>query len=366
MIFVYLLVFLLVALLFWDFWKKRVSFYKSLGAEEIQIKFLLNPVGKIDLDGIRMDIFTEGAKSNQRLTLRAKTNLTGFLKLYKRSIWNRLFSQEIFGGLGAEYEDERWFNRVINYKNFRELVEKLFQEGQVNEVRIEKDKLSLSWKIRNHPREGDREKVLKALPIMKEFLSLLSKLPDATHYREHVRSWMSIKLPVVITVVLCAVGIVGGFYRYDPVCSLEIFGVGFKLLLPSAFLYALVGMLLAGSFRLGFRVLVYSLTAWLLAIPFISLFFLMYINGKLDRSLPEVKTDKVVEKYTSTGKGGSVKYRIVLAHLHSQKDWCDHLQVSKKFYERVQVGDTVEYITKRGFLGVEWYYQKLSIKVDGN
>lgn len=362
MIYVILLVFLLLVLLFWDFWKKRVSFYKSLGAKEINMKFLLNPVGKMDLDGIKLDIFTEGVKGGQRLTLRAKTNLTGFLKLYRRNIWNRLFSKETFSGLGAEYEDEFWFNRVFNYKNFRALVEKLFEEGQVDELRIEKESLSLSWNIRIYPREEDKEKVLRTLPIMKEFLSLISELPDATHYREHLRSWISIKLPVVITVGLSIIGIIDGFYRYDPVCLFEILGVGFKLLLPPVCLYALTGMFLAGSFRLGLKVFVYSLTAWLLAIPFISLFFLLYVNGKFDSSSPEVKTDKVVKKYTSIRKG-KIRYHLILANLHSQKKWCDSLNVSEQFFLRVQVGDTVEYITKRGFLGVEWFYRKLRVSI---
>lgn len=354
-----ILIFLIVALIFWDFWRRRVSFYRSVGAREIKMKFLLNPVGKIDSDGIEVEIFTEGAKGSQLLTLRAKTNLTGFLKLYRRNMCNRFFSQETFGGLGAEYEDSFWFERVLNHRNFKDKVEKLFKEGQVDQVSIRKHSLSVSWSIKKYPREEDRQKVIKTLPILRELLSLASELPDATYYKDHLRSWVIIKLPVLITLTLSLIGVLGKFYSYDPVCLFEILGVGYKLLFPFVILYSTFAVLLVGG-RLWFKTFIVSFVAWLLAIPFISLFFLMYINGKLDTSPPEVKTDKVVEKYIRQRKGRT-SY-IVLEKLHTQKNWCNTLNVSENFYKKVQVGDTVEYITKRGFLGVEWFYRKLSIK----
>ncbi|MFN3813176.1 MAG: hypothetical protein ACK4SM_00950 [Aquificaceae bacterium] len=52
---------------------------------------------------------------------------------------------------------------------------------------------------------------------------------------------------------------------------------------------------------------------------------------------------------------------LVLVDFHNKNPWCERFKVSKEFYDRVQVGSLVEYKTKRGFLGVEWFYSGLSL-----
>lgn len=51
---------------------------------------------------------------------------------------------------------------------------------------------------------------------------------------------------------------------------------------------------------------------------------------------------------------------MVLANYHKEKPCCGTFAVSKDLYEKVSVGSTIEYQTKRGFLGVEWFYTGLS------
>lgn len=54
------------------------------------------------------------------------------------------------------------------------------------------------------------------------------------------------------------------------------------------------------------------------------------------------------------------KHRILLEELHKDL-WCDSMKVSKEFYLRVEKGSEVEYVTKRGYLGVKWLYHGLRI-----
>lgn len=82
----------------------------------------------------------------------------------------------------------------------------------------------------------------------------------------------------------------------------------------------------------------------------------------LDLSDPELKRDFVEEKQRAGRKGIplSGKYHVVLANYHKEKPCCGTFAVSKDLYEKVSVGSTIEYQTKRGFLGVEWFYTGLS------
>lgn len=54
-------------------------------------------------------------------------------------------------------------------------------------------------------------------------------------------------------------------------------------------------------------------------------------------------------------------HRIVLEGLHSERKLCDSFGVSEEFYYAVSEGDKVEYATKKGLLGVEWFYKKLRL-----
>lgn len=72
---------------------------------------------------------------------------------------------------------------------------------------------------------------------------------------------------------------------------------------------------------------------------------------------PELKRDKIKHKYWTPKRG----YQIKLEYLHKNR-WCDSLEVSEHFYFSTNIGDEVEYMVKRGYLGVEWLYTKLSLK----
>lgn len=357
-------IFLAVFLSIRNHWQKSVRFYRSLGAREIRPRFFslppFHPVGWLDLGDIRGEIYTEGPKGHHLLTLKIPTGVAGFLIFQKRNLWNGMFLEEIQEGIGAQYEDRAWVKRILNHRNAGEILQKLFREGGVESIRIANHGLKVSWKIQGHPGIREREKIERSLPLLKEFLGTLSEQPGSSD-TEPMRNLVTLRIPVFATLILSSIGVLGGFYKYQPLCFLDILGAGYRILFFPALLYVFAAMMLTGGHhpRLALRVFVQSLVAWLLAIPFLSLFFLMFVNGKFDTSPPEFRDDRVVEKYISYNRGSKI-HNIVLAK-GPHTPWCPSFQVSENLYRQVQPGDRVEYAVKRGFLKVPWWHQKLRV-----
>ncbi|MEN3039865.1 MAG: hypothetical protein ABDI07_12105, partial [Candidatus Kryptonium sp.] len=144
---------------------------------------------------------------------------------------------------------------------------------------------------------------------------------------------------------------------YSPVCLTEMLFVGFKVLFPFLLLYLILSVLLVGHGTTKQKVLLETLFYCILSCFFLSLFFLTYVNGRLDSSEPVQKLDRIESKYRSYKRGP----RITLEELHQDKPLCPGFNVSEEFYERAYKGAKVEYWIKEGFLGVEWLYKGLRL-----
>lgn len=354
-----LLIFLLAGLLIYNlikFWQDRTDFFKSLGAHQISVHQVINPKGVLEYQGLQVEVFT-GDYKGKRLTVRIKTNLTSFLTLRKRNFFDKITGQLSYLDLAVEYEDKVWFDRLTNHKLFRDLLQRLLDEASIDRLELRKNSASISWNIKRTPFEVGTEKVFKALSLLKDMVHILSTLPNSRINCEERRQLLLYKIPIVLTVSACLVGVAGKFYHYMPLCPLEIIFFGYSSMTPFVLLYIGFILFFAGGYGLRQRILGTGLIVWLLCVLFISLFFLSYINGKLDTSPPQIKKDRVEHKYYSPKRG----HKIVLSNLHRERKLCDSLSVSEEFYQRVQIGDYVQYSTKRGFLGVEWLYRKLRI-----
>ncbi|RME09948.1 MAG: hypothetical protein D6804_05170, partial [Aquificota bacterium] len=340
--------------------RELFDFYNSIGAKHTGYRWLIFPVAELEADGKKFRLFTEGGRGLYAFKVSLEVQALGYLRLWRGGLLDRiLFRRRYMEGIFVEYEDSQWAEKLLGREDFKDMVKKLFDLPGLSSVEIKGKKLILCWHLGGMDRFRkvvSKEAVLEAFKIMADLGKTIDAVPSAEVYRETLRGWLTLKLPIFATILLSIAGFFLGFYRYDHVCDHEILLAGFKILMPIVILYTASVLFLTGGPTLGQRVILKTFFICLVCIPMISLFFLTWVNGYFDRSEPEFKRDTIARKYHLI-RGG---HRVVLAELHKSK-WCDSFKVSEGFYMRAQVGDRVEYAVKRGFLGVSWLYRKLSL-----
>ncbi len=358
-------IFLVLIVLLWYVGYSRhrrelFEFYSSLGARYMGNRWLIFPLAELELDGVRVKIYTEGGQGFYALKASVELNPVGYLKLWQGNILDRtLFRKPYLENIFVEYEDKDWAEKILNREDFKNWVIELFSLPALNSFEIKNKRLTLSWHLGGMSRFKKvvkKEDVLSALKILVDISQRINSMPSAKVYKEDLRNWLTLKLPVLTTLFLITVGFAGGFYRYKPLCDHEILLVGFKVLTPIIILYTALVLFLVGAPTLGQRVILKTLFVCLVCTPFIGLFFFTWLNGHFDSSEPETIKDTITSKYYLI-RGG---HRILLAELHKNR-WCDSLSVSEGFYIKAKVGDKVEYAVKKGFLGVPWLYRGLTL-----
>ncbi|MFN3599611.1 MAG: hypothetical protein ACK4VK_07770 [Aquificaceae bacterium] len=348
-------IFVLVVLLLYKYRKDRLEYYNSLGARVVGHRYFIEPVARLSYENMDITLLTEGPKGFYSLIIQVPVATLGYMKLRESDFFDKALFQRKYKNLALECEDEAWVNRLFGLAGFEELVDRLFEGFRISWFEIKGNLLRIGWYIRKGPSEVEKERLFGSLDVLKDLLNLLNGVTPAENYRGDLRDWLTFKLPIALTILLIIVGIVGGFYKYQPVCLLNMLFTGFKLLFPFALFYLALCLFMVGGATMGQRVFLKTSLVLFTCSFFITLFFLPYINGRFDNSMVEVKRDLVKRKYVSVKRGPT----LILAELHKNNPWCEGFKVSKNFYNRVQVGSLVEYETKRGFLGVEWLYSGL-------
>lgn len=335
--------------------REHINYLEGLG--NITLRGFIPFYTRGDLKERDVNLSIKESKAGRYIKLEKDIKQRAFLKIKRRDLFDRILMQETYKGLSVEYEDEVWAKRLFSHKDFEGIIEELFYQLGAYSLEIRGSKVSISFRFKKSPFEVQGEKVLRAIQVMKEFINLIDKLPEPTQYKDNLRSFLTLKLPIAITVLLSLIGITGGFYKYKVLCGIEIFVLGFKLLFPIVLLYVGISTLLVGGKSLAQKFILKTAFVCFICSFFISLFFLTYINGRFDTSEPQRKEDRVRSVYRH------VKYgpKLLLEGFHAEKRWCDSFNVSEEFYEMAKPGDRVEYYTKKGFLGVEWLYRGIRL-----
>ncbi|MFN3813175.1 MAG: hypothetical protein ACK4SM_00945 [Aquificaceae bacterium] len=271
----------LLAFVFYEYIRDRLEYYRSLGAEVIGYRYLINPVVRLPYRGMDIILFTEGPRGMHSLVAQLPVDTLGYMRLRKRDILDKILFQKKYKDLALEYEDEAWVNRLFETAGFEELVHRLFEEFRINWLEIKGNLLRIGWYIKREPGEVGGERLLGALSVAQELLNLLKGVAPSENYREDLRNWLTFKLPVALAIFLSVVGILGGFYKYSPTCSLNMLFVGFKLLFPIILFYLIFCLFMVGGATMTQRVLLKSFLVLFSCAFFINLFFLTYVNGML-------------------------------------------------------------------------------------
>ncbi|MCS6957443.1 MAG: hypothetical protein RMK75_03175 [Aquificaceae bacterium] len=337
--------------------RQRLDFYRALGARITGYHQLINPKAEIYLEGLRFEIFTSGPRGLHSLKVKTQVEPLAYLSLRKRDFLDRLTFQKSYEGLSLDYEDEKWAHKLLEHGEFKNLIMKLFVEARVDFLEIRNREVLAGWYVKNSLKSMDEDKVTKALEILKDVLETLRSFPSAELYKANLRDWMSLKLPLIFGALGTVFGVAGGFYKYKPVCLVEMLLVGFVVLSPLFSLYLALSVFLVGHGTTKQRVVLKTLFYCLISCFFLSLFFLPYVNGRLDSSEPVQKLDRIESKERGFRHGP----RVILEEFHKQKPLCEGFTVSEDFYKGAYRGAKVEYWIKKGFLGVEWLYEGLKI-----
>lgn len=343
--------------------KKYVDFFKKLGCQRISYLKFPYIEAYLEKDGFTLKLGISGYRSNFSLFISLPLEFKGFLRLRKAGVLEKLWANPFFKeeGLLFEYDDENWFKQIIHRDNLKEELSKTFIQNNLKTLTLKEGEIKLEWYIRRGPWEVSEESIESAIKDITILKNLVAQLPYSSigDAKEKRRSFFSIYFPVLITLTLVTIGVLGGFYKYKPLCIFEAAVKGFLILAPFVIAYSLAIMLWYGGRNTKCKSFVRSLFVGFICSIFINLFFLTYVNGKFDHSSPKRYTDHVSKKYRSSKRG----YRVELADFSRDKLWCD-FNVSKNFYQTVNIGTKVEFWSKEGFLGIEWLYSGLRISED--
>lgn len=284
---------LILFLALYMFVKERLDFYRSMGAEVKGFRWLIHPWAELFVDGQKVKLYTSGLRGMQSLRLSLSVNIRGYISLRRKDFLDRLLLHRTHGGLLLEYEEEAWANRLLNHSGFRRLTERLFSEAQVDLVELRAQKFTAGWFIRRSPKEVGKEKVMKAMNIVRDCQAFLEGLPSSSQCREGLREWLTIRTPLLTIFLLSLLGPLLGFYHYNPLCFVEALLAGYKWLFLPFLLYTTLALFVLGGGTMWRRVLVRLLFFYFAGSPFITLFFLTYINGRFDPSRPETRRDRI-------------------------------------------------------------------------
>lgn len=346
-----------VALLLYIFYavfkaiKDYERYFLTLGAVNIKVLYFPFVSGDLVKGDLKARLWTSGVKGFFKLNLSVPVRTKGFLRLWRPGFCDGVLAHRTEDGFAIEYEDAQWMKDALKHWV---LIRKLFEETNIHSFMIKNSQLILSWYIKRRPKEVSKENIHDALSILKELSVLLTNMPPSSD-REYLRNWLTVKLPVFFTIYCVVLAVLGKFWLYKPLCTLDVFFVSFKGFILFLVSYLLFTVSLFGNKTLMGRMLLNTIFVTFVCYFFIALFFLTYINGSLDRSTPKLKRDTIVSKYI----GRRWSKRVVLSDLHERKRLCEGFHVSQDFYDRVKPGDLVEYQVKEGFLGIEWMYSGL-------
>ncbi|MCS6876339.1 MAG: hypothetical protein RMK35_05655 [Aquificaceae bacterium] len=339
--------------------KDRLEFYSSLGATVVGYNWLINPKAELVFKNLRFKLFTSGPRGSHRLKLTLPIKPCGYLRVRKIDFLDKILQPETYKGFALEYDEEDWAYRLIKIPEFEKLLEELFSNAKVDLVELDCNNLTVSWYIRRSLKKDlSKDRVLNAVELLAQAQEALNQLPLAQVYRENLRNLLTIKIPVLTVITSTMVGLVLGFYKYQPVCYLEAIQTGYKWLLAPAIVYTAFTLFLTGGKTLWKRIVFRVSLFYLFGSLFITTFLLTYVNGRFDQSQAELRWDTISSKYRSS-KGG---WRVTLYKLHGNRWWCEAFSVSEDFYRMAYEGAEVEYWTKRGFLSIEWLYRGLRLK----
>ncbi len=335
--------------------KEAKNYLSDLGAINLKLLFFPYLSAELIRNGLRVKIWVSGLRRNFKLYISLPAKTEGYLRLWVPDWFDKILASKLENGLAQEFEDPLWVKKVLNKITLNSL-EKFFKDTGIQSFEIRKGELRCSWQIRNKISHIHKVNIYNALDQLREYSYLLTETPKSTD-KEALRSWLSFKLPILLTVLFFLLALIGNFWKFIPLCMLDLLYLGLKIFTFLYFLYLSLVLFFVGNKSFFSRIFLNSFLSFMILYLFTSLFFLTFINGKFDTSKPEIKRDIIVSKHISLKRGKG----IILKELHSQKKYCEPLTVSDSFYERAKVGDRVEYETKAGFLGVEWRYSSFRL-----
>ncbi len=340
--------------------RETFEFYKSLGAEPKGYRRLIYPMAELSYGNERIILSRGRRYGGYIFTASIDMPFSGLLRLWKGGFLDALFHKRRYDGLFLEYEDAGWAWNLLRDETFKEEVLKLFESHRIVLLEIKGGSIVIGFGIGRGKLEKylNKQDLIEALNSLVQLKKILEKYPYYGSSKEKLREWLTWKLPILITLSLILVGALGGFYDYKPMCFLDLMLTGGKLLSFPVILYVVFTALLVGGEALYSRVILKTFSVLFVCSLFISLIFVSYINGRFDSSQPEIREDRIKEKYRTLKQG----YRVTLEEYHKNKWWCDSFIVSEEFYKKANVGDKVDYVVKRGYLGVEWWYEGLGLK----
>ncbi len=338
---------------------KNKIYLNELGAEKIKAFHLINWV-KCDLNvrGIKAKVFTSGVRGCFKLNISVPIMIDGFLRLWRPDLLDKLFSKKTKNGLAIEFEDHDWANLILTHLN----LESIFKKTDIHSIKIHKKNLVFSWLLKRNIREVKKESIFNALEELYKLSKEINNIPSSNKDKEDLRNFLSIKLPLFLTALLVLIGVFGKFWLYKPLCALEIILLGVKIYVVLFILYVITIIFMAGNLTFSQRIMHNAFVIFIISCAFVSLFFLNFLNGALDVSMPVLVRDKVSNRYKNIKRGKM----IILENLRKRKKYCGEVIVSESFYEKVKIGDTIEYEVKKGFLGVEWIYSGFKLVKDTN
>ncbi|MEJ7620017.1 MAG: hypothetical protein WKI46_04250, partial [Aquificaceae bacterium] len=107
--------------------RELFDFYSSLGARYMGNRWLIFPLAELELDGVRVKIYTEGGQGLYALKASVELNPVGYLKLWQGNILDRtLFRKPYLENIFVEYEDKDWAEQILNRQDFKNWVIELF------------------------------------------------------------------------------------------------------------------------------------------------------------------------------------------------------------------------------------------------
>ncbi len=350
MLIILLSLFLLVIFLFayHKSFREARNYLLELGAVNFKALFFPYLSAELMWNGLRVKIWVSGLRRNFKLYVSFPSKIEGYLRLWTPDLFDRILGSKLENSFAQEFEDSLWVKRVLNKINLKS-IEKFFKDTGIHSFEIRKGELRCSWQIKKKISQIDKANIYNALNQLKEFDSLLIEVPKSTD-REGLRCWLSLKVPLLLTALFLFLALIGNFWKYLVLCTLDLLYLGLKIFGFLYLLYLTLIIFFVANRSFFPRIFLNTTLSFMVFYFITSLFFLSFINGKFDTSTPEVKKDIIASKYIHPKRGKE----IILKELHGRKRYCEPLKVSDSFYKRAKIGDKVEYETKTGFLGVEW------------
>jgi hypothetical protein len=332
--------------------KRFERYFLDIGFERLSFRSF--PWEKVEgtFNGTPVKAGTFVTEHNYGLYLEMPTHNGGFLRTRRKDWLDSLFLKKpSWQGLMAEAYDKPWSDELL--KQLGSQILQLFTNHEkLQKFEIKDSRLRIELGVK-HPLDLPQKELQELLKTLQQIKNSLDYMPPPNiQNKEALVSLLSVRLPVIFGAFLCLFGVILNPFAYDPICTSDLFKVGFKLSFSFGILYTVfLFLILAGTPSLHRALSKFFYLLVFLSI-FISVSFVPSVNGYFDSSQPIKRGGFVEEKYIQVRKGKE-HHKIKLTGTP-----CD-FSVSEDFYNSVNKGDRVEYYVKRGFLGIEWFYRKL-------